>query len=237
MNDKIYEKIVEMFRLQERLNDETNGPNWRQGVTNRGKVVNWRRCIVMETAELIDSFSWKHWKNVDGGIDLDNIKIELVDIWHFVMSEILRYSTPQEGAKLAIETMKEGKIRLPERWGAAENARLDDYLAPFEDLMALALVKDDSKAYRVALLEKFWEALYAVGIDFDELYRLYIGKNALNQFRQSHGYKEGTYTKIWNGREDNVVMQEILRKNPDIGYNELLESLEAEYAALKDHKA
>ncbi|PIQ03166.1 MAG: deoxyuridinetriphosphatase, partial [Piscirickettsiaceae bacterium CG18_big_fil_WC_8_21_14_2_50_44_103] len=25
-----------------------------------------------------------------------------------------------------------------------------------------------------------------------------------------HGYKEGTYLKIWNGKEDNVVMFEII---------------------------
>ena len=237
MNDKNYEKLVEMFRLQQRLNDETNGPAWREGVTDRGKVVNWRRCIVMETAELIDSFPWKHWKSVDGGIDLENIKIETVDIWHFVMSYILRFHTPEEAAKLAIGAMRDAKLRLPERWSAQENGKLDDYLAPFEDLMALALIKDDSEAYRVALLEKFWEVLDTVGMDVDELYRLYIGKNALNQFRQRHGYKEGSYTKIWNGSEDNVVMQTILRENPDIGYDELLEALESEYAHVKDAKA
>ena len=83
-----------------------------------------------------------------------------------------------------------------------------------------------------ALIAAFWRALAAAGMAFDELYRLYIGKNALNQFRQMHGYKEGTYRKIWHGREDNAVMQEILARNPDIGYDELLQALEAEYTAL-----
>ncbi|WP_353661339.1 dUTP diphosphatase [Hydrogenimonas sp. SS33] len=225
-------KMEEMFRLQERLNDDTNGPKWRDGMTKQGKVVNWKRCIVMETAELIESFPWKHWKNIEGGIDLENVKIEMVDIWHFVMSYLLRFLPVKEAAKLALETMKESGIRVPESWSEADKGRLDELLAPFEDLMALALVKDDSPAYRVELLEQFWTCVDAVGMDFDELYRLYIGKNALNQFRQKHGYKEGTYRKIWNGREDNVVMQEILAQNPDITYDALMEKLEEAYDAL-----
>ena len=97
-NDKL-NRMIEMFGLQNRLNDDTNGPKWRDGVTKHGKVINWKRCIVMETAELIDSFSWKHWKSIDGGIDIENIRIEMVDIWHFVMSYILRFKTPEEAAK------------------------------------------------------------------------------------------------------------------------------------------
>jgi len=227
-NDKL-SKMIEMFRLQNRLNDDTNGPKWREGVTKQGKVINWKRCIVMETAELIDSFSWKHWKSIDGGIDMENIRIEMVDIWHFVMSYILRFKTPEEAAKKALETMKTSSIRLPESWSPRENERIEELLSPFEDLMALALIKSDDEVYMEELLEKFWEALDAVGMSFDDLYRLYIGKNALNQFRQLHGYKEGTYTKIWNGREDNAVMQEILTQKPDTTYDELLRELEKRY--------
>jgi hypothetical protein len=41
-------------------------------------------------------------------------------------------------------------------------------------------------------------------MDFDELFRHYVGKNVLNQFRQANGYLAGTYRKLWNGTEDNV---------------------------------
>lgn len=227
------QKLEEMYRLQERLNDDTNGPNWRDGVTKLGKVVNWKRCMVMESAELIDSFSWKHWKNVAGGIDIENIRIEMVDIWHFVMSYILRFHTPEEAAEISLEAMRESAVKLPAVWSESDNARIEELLAPFEDFMAIALVKSDDEVYRLELLEKFWECVDAVGMSFDELYRLYIGKNALNQFRQTHGYKEGTYIKVWNGREDNAVMQEILAKTPDITYEKLLEMLEGEYERVR----
>jgi hypothetical protein len=44
------------------------------------------------------------------------------------------------------------------------------------------------------------------------LYNQYIGKNVLNFFRQDNGYKEGTYIKIWDGREDNEHLVEILTR-------------------------
>ena len=47
-------------------------------------------------------------------------------------------------------------------------------------------------------------------LEFDELYRTYVGKNVLNFFRQDHGYKEGHYQKIWNGKEDNEHLSAIL---------------------------
>ena len=68
-----------------------------------------------------------------------------------------------------------------------------------------------------------------LGLGFDELYSLYIGKNILNIFRQDHGYKDGTYIKVWNGKEDNVVMQEILANNSNIGVDELYKELEKRY--------
>jgi len=50
------------------------------------------------------------------------------------------------------------------------------------------------------------------GLDrgFDDLYRSYVGKNVLNFFRQDHGYRDGSYVKTWQGREDNEHLVEVL---------------------------
>ena len=56
-----------------------------------------------------------------------------------------------------------------------------------------------------------------------------MGKNILNVFRQNNGYKDGSYIKIWNGKEDNEVMSEILNSN-DIKPKELYDMLQVEYA-------
>ena len=64
-----------------------------------------------------------------------------------------------------------------------------------------------------------------------QLYRLYVGKNILNQFRQDHGYKEGNYIKVWNGEEDNVVMKRAWDKNPDMAPKQLYDVLKSAYPA------
>ena len=40
------------------------------------------------TVELLDHFGWKWWKLQPG--DLDQVRLELVDIWHFGLSDLLR---------------------------------------------------------------------------------------------------------------------------------------------------
>jgi hypothetical protein len=67
------------------------------------------------------------------------------------------------------------------------------------------------------------------GLNLNTLYTLYVGINILNQFRQDHGYKEGTYIKIWNGEEDNVTMQRVLENNENVTPDELYKALEAAY--------
>ena len=222
------QKIYEMLQLQNQLNNDTNGVQWRTDRTKNGKLINWKRCIYMEIAELIDSFPWKHWKSIDAQPNMQNVKIELVDIWHFLMSYLLKYNVLDEAARL-IDNLKDTKSDIKiKKW---ENERIEEYLDIFEELMALALVKSDSEMMQEALLEQFFKACNSVGLSFNELYSLYIGKNALNQFRQEHGYKEGTYQKDWGGKEDNEVMQEILAQNPDISFEDLKKKLLQKYKA------
>ena len=83
-------QIEQMFLLQMQLNDQTNGQVWIKGYTKENRQISWYSGIYMEVAEAIDSFNWKHWKNIDDEPDWDNIRVELVDIWHFVMSESIR---------------------------------------------------------------------------------------------------------------------------------------------------
>ena len=65
-------KIKKMVLLQKKLNDETNSPSWVYGISKHGNKVNWLRCIHMEGAELIDSFPWKHWKDLNAPADIEN---------------------------------------------------------------------------------------------------------------------------------------------------------------------
>ncbi len=99
-NVSFLDNLEEMFKLQKKLNDTTNGENWELGVNKFGKEINWLRCIHMEVSELIESTPWKHWKNINSDADIENIHIELVDIWHFLMSYVLQETNIPKAVEL-----------------------------------------------------------------------------------------------------------------------------------------
>jgi len=222
------EKIIQMLTLQQKLNDATNGKGWEKGVTKNGKLIDWRRCAYLECAELIESYPWKHWKNIDARPDYENIKIEVVDIWHFIMSQGLKeYATEGMGS---IEDLAEAICRLKNypKFFEETSPISEDYYAQIEivETLVKALL---CHAPTMKLTEAFIEVAISSGLTLDTLYKLYIGKNILNTFRQDHGYKEGNYIKIWNGQEDNAVMQQILETVDDITPDALYAALEESY--------
>ena len=71
-----------------------------------------------------------------------------------------------------------------------------------------------------------------IDMDIEELYKRYVVKNQLNTFRQRHGYKEGSYIKLWNTVEDNVVAFNIMDENPSISPSGLYQKLELKYSQI-----
>lgn len=226
-------KLLCMLELQQKLNDATNGLEWEKGVTKQGKKINWLRCIYMESAEMIDSFGWKHWKSIAQPTDYANLQIEIVDVWHFVMSLVLEF-TYKNGAE-NIEELAERIFKTPEYQKLNSELALtfgdDDILmTKIENVMRLSLIPVSPEMIG-AIIEEFFELAHLGALNSTQLYRLYVGKNILNQFRQDHGYKEGSYVKIWNGLEDNAVMKSAWEKNPDMTPEELYHALEEAYPA------
>ena len=74
------EKILTMLELQDGMNSKVN-PDWR----NAGSE--WYRAIWTECAEMLDHYGWKWWKHHEP--EMDQVKLEIVDIWHFAMSAII----------------------------------------------------------------------------------------------------------------------------------------------------
>ena len=78
----------------------------------------------------------------------------------------------------------------------------------------------------------FANVMALIDMDFDRLYRTYVGKNVLNFFRQDHGYRDGSYVKQWHGREDNEHLAELLASldSGDARFRDLVyEGLRARY--------
>ena len=221
-------RVLQMLELQQELNDATNGLNWEEGFTKNGKKIDWRRCIYLEAAELIESYPWKHWKNIDASADYENIKIEIVDIWHFVMSETLRlYKVEHKGTLADIAEVVTSMEGFEAFIDPEHGERLDTYaeIKLVESMIKILFCESDINELLIAFLT----ISSKLNLKLPELYNLYIGKNILNKFRQNHGYKEGTYLKEWGGREDNVVMQEILTTESDITPEALYSALEEAY--------
>ncbi|WP_346840194.1 dUTP diphosphatase [Microbulbifer sp. SAOS-129_SWC] len=176
------QQLQTMLALQDEINTLVND-NWR------GQNFPWYRAIWVESAELLDHFGWKWWKKQQP--DMDQVKLELVDIWHFGLSLELQQGSPEEAAALMRAELT-GTQRIP-----------GDFRADLEQFTLNTLA---SKQFD---LVGFAQLLADTGMTFDELYQRYVGKNVLNRFRQDNGYQDGSYVKIWQGREDNEHLAEI----------------------------
>ena len=229
MTSKNY--LEEMFALQQKLNDETNGIGWENGYTKNNKMINWKRCIYMECAELIDSFSWKHWKHIDKPTDWDNVTVEIVDIWHFVMSLLLEeYKTNNKGD---MEQLVKDVLDVQGFEAFTKEPVMNQSTDTMELINDIESIIHATTGFEIDLFDGLLREYFALarkcGVNLRVLYKFYVAKNVLNQFRQDHGYKEGTYKKVWNGQEDNVVMLSFLDSEEAPTISALYKKLEKAY--------
>lgn len=80
------DKLDEIFTLQQGLNERI-GVN-TEGMSDEEKVkwvLNYTRALQQETAELIDSVPWKWWAKYQD-FDEQNARVEVVDLFHFLIS-------------------------------------------------------------------------------------------------------------------------------------------------------
>ena len=84
------------------------------------------------------------------------------------------------------------------------------------------------------LLIAIAEIVYDFGVD--ELYKMYIGKLALNKLRQNNGYKTGKYKKYWSeDKEDNDYLVELVKDEDSslITVDSIYAKLEDKYKTVK----
>lgn len=172
-------QIKQMLSMQDAMNSRVSD-TWRDN------GYEWYRAIWVECAEMLDHHGWKWWKHQE--IDVPQVQLELVDIFHFGLS--LRLMTGASVDDIAQTLAAE----------LAENSNESDFKIALESLASAAVT---NKAFDATA---FTDCMRLMNMDLDELFRQYVGKNTLNFFRQDHGYKEGTYIKVWNGKEDNEVL-------------------------------
>lgn len=194
--------ITEMMKMQDELNTYTNGENWKSGVTKDNREIHWLRYLRQEVAEFIESFPYKHWKDLNVEPDYKNAKMEIVDIWHFLLSELLVRESSDSSDRIAKLNSEAIANTIQQAWGdwlavrkeinlfMSERDRIDSILE-----LADSVVKSSFETDITYLVYNISRLQYLLGMDITDIYNLYMIKNYLNAFRQSHGYKSGDYVK------------------------------------------
>ena len=205
------QKIITMLELQDAMNSKVNS-NWRKA------GFEWYRAIWMEASEMLEHHGWKWWKKQEA--DVMQVKLEVIDIVHFALSIRL----------IQGKTLGEIAADIATDFGNAQST--DDIKTTIEMLAKETLLDQGAHFSIIAGVMKH------LNMPFDELFEIYVGKNVLNMFRQDNGYKEGTYQKMWGGREDNEHLADIIKSldsnssdfKEDV-YNALAEAYPATQAA------
>lgn len=213
------EQLVTMLNLQASMNTKVN-PNWLSA------GYPFLRAVALEGAEAMEHHGWKWWKHQKR--DLPQVQMELVDIWHFMLSA---YIVRNNGvlAEAAKEIEEELSI-------FSESVVFDGITyspADLDTLTKLEVMIGLATAGRMSV-SLFGALLTDCEMDWEILMKRYVGKNVLNFFRQDHGYKDGTYQKMWGGREDNEHLAEILDSiviTEDVLAETLYERLRTRYSA------
>lgn len=177
-------QITQMLTMQDAM-------NCRVSETWRSNNYEWYRAIWVECAEMLDHHGWKWWKHQE--IDIPQVQLELVDIFHFGLS--LRLMTGDSVEQITTQLAQELTMKTPET----------DFKVALENLASAAVSNKSFDAIALA------DCMRLMNMDLNELFRQYVGKNTLNFFRQDHGYQDGSYIKEWNGEEDNEVLAKVVK--------------------------
>lgn len=185
-----------MLHLQAAMNARVN-PEWLTA------GYPYLRANVVEGGEAMEHYGWKWWKKQDK--DVAQFRMELVDIWHFTLSHLLVEAGGM--ADIAAEAIRASLVNDYQTEGLMFDGKHYRYAA-MDTVARLELLVGLSVSRRVSI-PLFYSLMVDAELDWSELFRQYVSKNVLNVFRQDHGYKTGTYVKMWRRREDNEHLVEI----------------------------
>lgn len=228
--------FTEICSMQNDLNIYLD-PKWKSA------DYDFRLAASQEMSELIDHLPWKWWK-ASKAIDMAQVKLEVVDITHFIIADLLKYfNQPHLVAQLIIDAQDVHQQRKMDKFvkialfdvvetdfnGVTPGKMLGT--RKYDDLIANSFklknrLGNCSTIYLPDVLIELWE-LY--DLQPEELAKIYFSKNTLNMFRYEHGYREGTYIKQWSNQamdttktfhlyEDNVVLHNLVT-GPLAGYD------------------
>ena len=232
--------LLTMVDFQHKTNKQFIGENYIQTPPP------FEDAILVETAEMFDSSQYKWWKESE--LDSENIKTELIDIWHFVLS-LLTSRTCRNDEDVPHYAQRFAGLHAGFFNGI--NIDSDAMKALIPEVNAPAL-RHHAKVLNRRVLNReddttivlaFAECLAAAGLSFMEFYARHMVKNALNKLRQDLGDKEGKYSRQWKAlgqnpdaeehstKEDNYVALELILGNNISNFEDIYNTLKDYYVS------
>jgi hypothetical protein len=195
--------ITGMFRIQNELNTKSYDKTWiEKGLTQE---FDYEIAAGDEVHEFLRSLPYQWWTKDKE--DRQNQVTEIVDAWHFVMSQhiIDHFGDVEKAANSAYST--------------AHHSLLNDSFQQLESTVkrqakkfvaAIYLNNLNEEQHTLSYMRDFFLLMKRANISLELLYARYIGKATLNKFRVENGYKKGEYAKIWRLHglegEDNMFL-------------------------------
>jgi dimeric dUTPase (all-alpha-NTP-PPase superfamily) len=199
--------------MQDELNSLISGENWREIRKAEDFII----ATTVECAELLNCFNWEWWRKRNEKTR-DDILMELVDIYHFVVSYCLMIDN--------IDNLTAVKYYFP---GVKNNRKVNIYNVNRYVTRLITYLSNDYNA--VDIIQSLLYLTNSLNFEIKDVYKVYCAKHALNRFRLNHGYKEGKYDRNWAGRDDNEVVIEYIKGRDEVDSDSIYEYLETSYLA------
>lgn len=187
--------MKDIFTLQDELNkfvfDKQNLVPWAVIRDNPGInpewINNFRMALSSEICELYES-------SMNG--DLDNAKIELIDILHFLVSLSLLVGISYRTAEMyesaeKIHSYDENIVKFFIALDTLQSACWKKWWQKREETYLPMIAKASVRA----LWARFWNSAYHLNMSLDEIKEIYMAKNRVNYERQVKGYSAEAKTE------------------------------------------
>lgn len=199
------DKVSDLLKAQNALNDK-----YVKGWRDELQLEHFKSAFLCEFAEFLESTprfgvntlrfkGWKWWKTYLED-DVQNSKVEIIDILHFGLSYHI------------LAKFQEKKL-----YSKPEDFDDNEFLIDFEEVLFSNSVKKNLLKLAYSEMDSFFETaelshlfsfLYVLAAHHNmsmyDVYKGYFLKNELNLQRIENGYLEGTYEKVdAQGNEDN----------------------------------
>lgn len=178
-------------------------------------------AMFTEATEAFNHLNWEWWRATDRVIDWDQVKLEVVDVAHFLISEVIATGNQ----KLFKDAVEDFSGMYKKEGFTSDEYNIDAIKKGLKHFIRNVLNYSLYDAQDIGIhtvINSFFNVAWRLKLHPEALFQLFVTKVCLNQLRWKNGYKKGIndgstfpnkefYIKTWDGVEDNVWLAEKAR--------------------------